>query len=94
MRDGQTHVERMTLPLAPIAEQFSLPSVIAAIRGAQTDAIRYPEFVKRATAAGVIAYWSFLTGKRVLYFGRQGEFHVEDFRARILSSGTSTRFSR
>jgi uncharacterized protein YbcV (DUF1398 family) len=79
MRDGQTHVERMTLPLAPIAEQFSLPSVIAAIRGAQTDAIRYPEFVKRATAAGVIAYWSFLTGKRVLYFGRQGEFHVEEF---------------
>jgi uncharacterized protein YbcV (DUF1398 family) len=78
-RDGQTHVEKMTLPLAPVAEQFSLPGVIAAIRGAQTDTIRYPEFVKRATAAGVIAYWSFLTGKRVIYFGRQGEFHVEEF---------------
>ena len=78
-RNGQTHVEKMTLPLAPVAEQFSLPGVIAAIRGAQTDTIRYPEFVKRATAAGVIAYWSFLTSKRVIYFGRHGEFHVEEF---------------
>ncbi|MGB8322769.1 MAG: DUF1398 family protein [Candidatus Acidiferrum sp.] len=78
-RDGQTHVEKMTLPLAPIAEQFSLPGVIAAIRGAQTDTIRYPEFVKRAAAAGVIAYWSFLTGRKVIYFGRQGDFHVEEF---------------
>lgn len=78
-RDGQTHVEKMTVPLAPIAEQFSLPGVIAAIRGAQTDTIRYPEFVKRAAAAGVIAYWSFLTGRKVIYFGRQGDFHVEEF---------------
>lgn len=78
-RDGQTRVEKMTLPLAPIAEQFSLPGVIAAIRGAQTDTIRYPEFVKRAAAAGVIAYWSFLTGRKVIYFGRQGDFHVEEF---------------
>jgi uncharacterized protein YbcV (DUF1398 family) len=45
----------------------------------QTDKIRYPEFIKRSAAAGVIAYWAFLTGRKVIYFGRQGEFHVEDF---------------
>jgi uncharacterized protein YbcV (DUF1398 family) len=61
-RDGKTHVEKMTLTLSPVAEEFSSSGVIAAIRGAQADTIRYPEFVKRATAAGVIAYWSFLTG--------------------------------
>jgi uncharacterized protein YbcV (DUF1398 family) len=79
MPDGNTHVEKMTLPPAAIAEEFSASGVVSAIRGAQTDTIRYPEFVKRATAAGVIGYWAFLTGKKVIYFGRKGEFHVEEF---------------
>jgi len=35
--------------------------------------------VKRSTAAGVIAYWAFLTGRKVMYFGRKGEVHVEEF---------------
>jgi uncharacterized protein YbcV (DUF1398 family) len=77
--DGKTHVEKMTLPLSPIAEEFSLSGLIAAIRGAQADTIRYPEFLKRSTAAGVIAYWSFLTGRKVIYFGRKGELHIEEF---------------
>jgi uncharacterized protein YbcV (DUF1398 family) len=76
---GETHVEKMVLPLSPVAEDFSSPEVIAAIRGAQTDKIRYPEFIKRSAAAGVIAYWAFLTGRKVIYFGRKGKFHVEDF---------------
>jgi uncharacterized protein YbcV (DUF1398 family) len=79
MSDGKTRSERMTLPPAPIAEEFSPSEVVAAIRGAQSDTIRYPEFVKRSVAAGVIAYWAFLTGKRVIYFGRKGEFHIEEF---------------
>jgi uncharacterized protein YbcV (DUF1398 family) len=77
--DGQTHVEKMTLPLAHIAEEFSSSAVAEAIRGAQADTIRYPEFAKRSAAAGVIAYWAFLTGRKVIYFGRKGEFHVEEF---------------
>jgi uncharacterized protein YbcV (DUF1398 family) len=79
MSDGKTHSEGMTLPSAPIAAEFSPSDVVAAIRGAQADAIRYPEFLKRSVAAGVIAYWAFLTGKRVIYFGRKGEFHIEEF---------------
>ena len=78
-RDGKTHVEKMTLTLPPVAEEFSSSGVIAAIRGAQADTIRYPEFIKRATAAGVIAYWCFLTGAKVIYFGRKGEVHTEEF---------------
>jgi uncharacterized protein YbcV (DUF1398 family) len=78
-RDGKTHREKMTLPLAPIAEEFSSSGVVEAIRGAQADTIRYPEFMKRSASAGVIAYWAFLTGRKVIYFGRKGEFHVEEF---------------
>jgi uncharacterized protein YbcV (DUF1398 family) len=57
---------------------FPKMGLASAIR-AQSDEIRYPEFVKRARAAGVAAYWAFLTGKKVVYFGRKGEFHVEEF---------------
>jgi uncharacterized protein YbcV (DUF1398 family) len=79
MVDGKTHSEKMTLPITPIAPDFSSSELITAIRGAQTDTVRYPEFVKRSTAAGVIAYWAFLTGKKVIYFGRKGETHTEEF---------------
>lgn len=79
LRDGQTHIAKMTLPHLPIAEDFSAQGILAAIRGAQSDTIRYPEFMKQAAAAGVIAYWAFLTDKKVIYFGRQGEMHTEEF---------------
>ncbi len=62
-----------------VAGEFSLSGIAAAIRGAQADTVRYPEFVTLATAAGVIGYWAFLTGKKVIYFGRKGEAHVEEF---------------
>src|SRR5579871_6044025 len=60
---GKTHMERMTLPLSTVAEEFSAAGIVSAIRAAQADAIRYPEFVKQAAEAGVIGYWAFLSGK-------------------------------
>jgi uncharacterized protein YbcV (DUF1398 family) len=69
----------MILALGPIAAEFDNAGLVAAIRGAQADTVRYPEFVKRSTAAGVIGYWAFLTGKKVIYFGRKGEQHIEEF---------------
>jgi uncharacterized protein YbcV (DUF1398 family) len=79
LSDGQTHEEKMVLPETPVAKDFSSAALQDAIRGAQNDTIRYPEFVKRSTAAGVVGYWAFLAGKRVIYFGRQGESHIELF---------------
>ncbi len=79
LADGATHTDTMILQPGPIAAAWSESDLVAAIRGAQADTIRYPEFIQRSTAAGVIGYWAFLTGKRVIYFGRQGEQHVEEF---------------
>jgi uncharacterized protein YbcV (DUF1398 family) len=79
LTDGTTHPIPMILDPGPIAAEFSGGELVAAIRGAQADTVRYPEFVKRSTAAGVIGYWAFLTGKRVIYFGRKGEQHIEEF---------------
>ena len=77
--DGMTFIDKMTVPRPEIAGEFSAAGLVAAIRGAQADAIRYPEFVRQATAAGTTAYWAFLTGRKVVYFGRKGEMHVELF---------------
>ena len=79
LADGSTHTVPMILDPGPIAAEFNGAALVAAIRGAQADTVRYPEFVQRSTAAGVIGYWAFLTGKRVSYFGRKGEQHVEEF---------------
>ena len=79
LEDGTTHTVPMILEPGPIAAEFNAAELVAAIRGAQTDTVRYPEFVKRSTAAGVVGYWAFLTGKRVIYFGRKGEQHIEEF---------------
>ena len=79
LTDGTTHTVPMILDPGPIAAEFDSAGLVAAIRGAQADTVRYPEFVKRSTAAGVIGYWAFLTGKRVIYFGRKGGQHIEEF---------------
>ncbi len=79
LTNGETHVEKMTLPASKVAESFSQTGIVAAIRAAQADEIRYPEFLKRATAAGVAVYWAFIVGKKVIYFGRRGDFHIEEF---------------
>jgi len=79
LASGETYTDEVILKLDPVAKEFSGEGIVAAIRGAQADTVRYPEFVKRATAAGVIGYWAFLAGKKVIYFGRKGEMHVEEF---------------
>ncbi len=79
MPNGETHVEKMSVPRAQIPAEFSASGIAAAICAVQADKIRYPEFLKHAMAAGVASYWVFITGKRVIYFGRNGDFHVEEF---------------
>lgn len=64
--------------VASIAE-FREAGIVDAIRRAQRDEVRYPEFARLAQEAGVAAYWAFLTGRRVVYLGRDGQMHVEPF---------------
>jgi len=79
LADGRTHTEPLTLPSAAIPEEFSADNVVAAIRAAQRDEIRYPVFIERAIQAGTAAYRVCFTGKRAVYLGRKGEVHVEHF---------------
>ena len=79
LMDGTTHAVPLILDPGPVAAEFNSAGLVAAIRGAQADTVRYPEFVKLSTVAGVIGYWAFLTGKKVIYLGRKGEQHIEEF---------------
>lgn len=69
----------MKTPSVQIPNVFNKECVISAIRGAQSDVIRYPEFLKLTMLAGCIGYIVWIAGRHVSYFGRQGEVHVEHF---------------
>lgn len=58
---------------------FDAQSLVAAIRGAQRDEVRYPEFVRLSMTAGCVGYFVWITGRHVSYFGHAGEVHVEQF---------------
>lgn len=77
--DGETQVEPALQRHPPVAEEFSAGGLRAALRAAQADKIRYPEFVRQITESGVMGYRVFLTGRRAVYHGRKGEIHIEEF---------------
>ncbi len=53
--DGTTCTVPMILDPGPIATEFSSADLVTAIRGAQADTVRYPEFVARSTPRGSLA---------------------------------------
>ncbi|ETI24511.1 hypothetical protein G647_03880 [Cladophialophora carrionii CBS 160.54] len=54
--------------------------VKTAIKRIQTgESSTYADFSSEITAAGVVGYFAFLEGKRVVYYGPEGEVHVEWF---------------
>jgi uncharacterized protein YbcV (DUF1398 family) len=61
------------------ARDFLAEGVRAAVRASQAGEIRFPEFVDRAAAAGCVGYFAQLSGRKVIYFGRNGESHTELF---------------
>jgi uncharacterized protein YbcV (DUF1398 family) len=79
MPDGTTHVEKMDFPARGIGEHFSTAGVVSAIRASQAGKSKYQEFLSRVMDAGTTGYVVYLTGKKAIYFGRKGEFHVEEF---------------
>ena len=76
---GESHVAKIELPHSHPAENFSAEQVNAAVRKVQAGNSNYKNFMKEITDAGCVFYIAYLTGKKVIYFGRKGEMHVELF---------------
>lgn len=64
-----------------VAPNFLGDTVQAAIREAQRGAadFTYKDFCRKVKAAGCAGYIVSFSGRRVLYFGRKAETHVEHF---------------
>jgi uncharacterized protein YbcV (DUF1398 family) len=65
--------------LPPVAAAFDRAALRANILDSQQKNQPYRGFTHRAMAAGVQGYFAFLRGKRVTYWGRQGDQHTEWF---------------
>lgn len=65
--------------LPPVAADFDREAVRAAILDSQRHGQVFRDFSRRVMAAGVQGYMAYLRGKRVTYWGRQGDQHTEWF---------------
>jgi uncharacterized protein YbcV (DUF1398 family) len=62
-----------------VANDFNAAEIEAAVRRSQRGQHTYPDFIRETKAAGCVGYFVQITGRRALYFGRNGETHVELF---------------
>jgi uncharacterized protein YbcV (DUF1398 family) len=76
---GESHVEKAEHSPASVATEFSAESVAAAVRDIQQTKQTYRDFLVRIMQAGTTQYFVYLTGKCVVYIGRDGSEHVERF---------------
>ncbi|WP_372395988.1 DUF1398 family protein [Azospirillum sp. HJ39] len=65
----------------PVAAIFRADAIAAAVREAQAGApgYSYRGFCETVTAAGCAGYMVSFPGRRVVYYGRTAESHVEHF---------------
>ncbi len=76
---GETLALEQHAPEVEIAAMFDVASIKAAIRGAQSGAVPYPEFKRLSQRGGCVGYTVWIAGRHVTYFGRDGAMHVERF---------------
>jgi len=77
--DGEAVTTALPMPELRAAQAFSADAVQAAVRGAQSGKVKYPEFVRLSLSAGCVGYIVWIAGRHVSYFGRRGETHIEHF---------------
>ena len=60
---------------------FDAAAIERAVRQAQAGALHYKAFCETVMAAGCPGYLVSILGRRVVYFGRTAETHIEHFPA-------------
>jgi uncharacterized protein YbcV (DUF1398 family) len=78
---GESVELAMPTTAGAVAAEFKAGLVEQAVREAQNKVLgyTYPGFCTKVKAAGCAGYMVSFPGKRVLYFGRTAETHVEHF---------------
>jgi uncharacterized protein YbcV (DUF1398 family) len=76
---GESHVVAAAHESHPTGAEFRAEEVAASVRRSQRGDHTYRDFVRETMAAGCVGYFVQITGRRVIYFGRNGDSHVEHF---------------
>lgn len=79
MPDGDSVVVATPHDPHPTGQAFSSPEIAAAVLQSQRNEHSYVDFVRKTMKAGCVGYFVQITGRRAIYFGRNGESHVELF---------------
>ncbi len=77
--DGDSLVVAAPHPAHVAAAEFLASAVEAAVRQSQRNEHTYLDFIRKTIGAGCVGYFVQITGRRAIYFGRNGESHVEHF---------------
>lgn len=79
--DQPAEVHRTEIPTidVPTNVQWNAGGVVDTIRRVQAGKINYLAFSRECVDSGVIGYFAFLTGKKVVYYSAEGDVHVEWF---------------
>lgn len=80
---GGTADEPMPLLDPPmVAGAFDTAAVEASVRSIQQQRIGYDEFLRGIMRAGCARYSVYISGRKVMYFGRDGEVYTDPFPGR------------
>ncbi len=79
LANGDSRVVEASHPNYEIDREFSGEAIAAAVRQSQRDEHTYLDFIRKTMAAGCVGYFVQITGRRAIYFGRNGDNHIERF---------------
>lgn len=79
LSDGDSLVVPSPHPQQATAVEFSPSAVATAVRQSQRGEHTYLDFIRKTMAAGCVGYFVQIAGRRAIYFGRNGDSHVEHF---------------
>src|ERR1700719_2760905 len=79
--EDDTYSHSLSLGEAPpVADQFDEACIKVSIGAVQHGEIGYAEFLRQIIQAGCSTYMVFLQGRKAIYFGQDGAFHIENSR--------------
>ncbi|MBS0236690.1 MAG: DUF1398 family protein [Proteobacteria bacterium] len=77
--NNEVYITDFEFEKLPISLQFDQASVKEAVLASREGRMKYKDFLPYIANAGCCRYEVFITGKKVIYFGRDGSTHIELF---------------
>lgn len=77
--DGTSHVVSVAQPQETTGIEFRPDIIGSAVKQSQQNEHTYNDFLQKTMKAGCVGYFVQIVGKQVIYFGRNGDTHIERF---------------